>query len=608
MQISNDERIRQALQDGDAVGAEHACRQWLQARPDDESALLWLAIAQQQQGQLVQALAIHRRLTRLYPGNAMHWNNLGTLLRAQGLLADAEQAYLAALRLDPDDSVIKGSLGLLCMERGEPARARDLLLDAALHQPAELALRIHAVMACYECGDTLAVEHLLADWRDWPELDEDLRVDLASVLAQLGHTKDAEFLLDKTRTLTGERSLTLARLVLLYERVNRLDEARELLARLPDPQTLAEGGEREEVTAAICTMAVRGPDPAATRTLLERLIAQMTGRRQHGNLYFALAKTCDKLGDTEGALQALAHAHEVQLETAAQLEPGLLEPGVQPLAPALIRMTAAEVAGWSSTKPVTPVRSPIFVVGFPRSGTTLLEQMLDAHPALASMDERPFIQELAEQVQGWGLLYPEALGQLDESRCEALRQAYWEMAGHVVQLKPGQRLVDKNPLSLLHLPLIKRLFPDARVILALRHPCDVILSCYMQNFRSPGFQIMCSSLERLAHGYVNGMEFVIHHGPLLGLQMLYLRYEDLLDDFDATVERIGAFIEVDDAAPLRDFHQHAQQKGFISTPSYSQVTQPPNKNAMGRWRRYESAFIPLLPILKDVMEHWGYDR
>jgi hypothetical protein len=233
--------------------------------------------------------------------------------------------------------------------------------------------------------------------------------------------------------------------------------------------------------------------------------------------------------------------------------------------------------------------------------------MLDAHPTLASMDEQPFLQNVTEKVIERGLQYPEALGALDAAACAALRQCYWEQVAAVVTLAPGQRLVDKNPLNLLHLPLIQRLFPDAKIILALRHPCDVILSCYMQNFRASGFQVLCSSLERLARGYVNGMHYWIHHEQLLKPHVLHLRYEDLLDNFDAEVERIGAFLELEDAASLRGFHTHARQKGFISTPSYAQVTQPPNKSAVGRWRRYHEHFEPLLPILREVMEHWGYD-
>ncbi len=599
------EDITTALQQGAAADAERLCQLWLATHPDDEAVLALLAIALQLQQRHVGAVAIYERLTRLHPDQDEHWCNLATVLRGIGRLPEAEQAYLVALRLAPDDSINQSNLGLLYMERGEYVKARDLLVEAARRQPGDLTVRIYAVMACYECGDSVAVEQLLADWRSWPPLDEDLRVDLAWVLAQQGRTADAERLLGEALDISGERPRTQARLIHLYERVNRLDEARELLARLPDPQQLPDENDRYEVVSAMGVMAQRGQDPAAARTLLEQLIARTAERRHRSNLYFALAKACDRIGDTRATMDALALAHETQLESAAQLVPELLEPGVQPLSPALIRLTAAEAAGWTPP-PAGATPSPIFVVGFPRSGTTMLEQMLDAHPALASMDERPFMQGVAEQVQRAGLRYPEALGQLDAGQCEALRQHYRDQAGRAVTLAPGQRLVDKNPLNLLHLPLIYRLFPEAPIILALRHPCDVILSCYMQNFRSPGFQVMCSSLDRLARGYVNGMQFWIHHEKLFQPRVLHLRYEDLLDNFDAEVERIGAFIGVDDAAPLRNFHQHAQQKGFISTPSYSQVTQPPNKRAVNRWRRYEDAFAPLLPILKNVMEHWGY--
>ena len=602
------EPIMVMLQNGNALQAEQACLKLLQAQPDDEMGLVLLAIALQDQHFPLRAVAIHEQLTRLYPGCAEHWGNLATTLREAGQLAEAEQAYNAALRLAPEHAGMQGNLGLLYKERANYPQARKYLVQAAQRLPGDHEIRIYAAMACYECGDNEAVARLLVDWHTWPLLEEGLRIDLALLLAQMGRTEEAEQLLSESLHLDGAKPRTLARLVTLLERVNRTEEANTILGRLPDPETLATPAEQIEVIGAMGAMALRGRDPEAARALLERLIS-LTPRLQHrGNLYFALAKTCDKQGDTDAAMAALAKAHVSQLETAAQLVPELLLPGVPPLSPALLRMTPAQAAGWQppSSLPSSPL-SPIFVVGFPRSGTTMLEQMLDAHPMLASMDERPFLQSLTEWVLALGLQYPEALGELDQAQCEALRQHYWDQVAQVMTLTPGQRLVDKNPLNLLHLPLIARLFPDSPIILALRHPCDVILSCYMQNFRSPGFQVLCSSLERLARGYVNGMQYWIYHERLLKPQVLHLRYEDLLDDFDAEVDRIGAFIGVDDAAPLRNFYRHAQQKGFISTPSYAQVTQPPNKTAVDRWRRYEGEFAPLLPVLKDVMEHWGYD-
>ncbi|WP_130617496.1 sulfotransferase family protein [Dyella amyloliquefaciens] len=602
------EFISSAVREGALAEAERACRELLRKQPQSEPALEWLAYVLQLLHRPAEALGCYRELTERYPHDGGHWSNLATMLRDAGGLEEAERAYLIALRINPEDCIVQGNLGLLYMERGEYVRARSLLTEATLRQPDQMSVRIYAVMACYECGDTLGVEELLAGWEHWPPLTEDLRVDLAWVFAQLGRASEAERLLNETLDTSGQRPRTIARLIHLYERVNRLEEARDLLALLPDPESLADEVDRYEVIAARGVMAQRGHDPAMTRDLLEGLIAQTRERKHRSNLYFGIAKACDKAGDTAAALRALAEAHAVQLENAAQLVPDLLAPGVEPLAPSMLRVEATDLGENDSWRQAGDVAtSPVFVVGFPRSGTTMLEQMLDAHPGLASMDERPFMQAVAERLQQHGVLYPEHLWKLSEDDVDELRRYYWQLVSRAVTLAPGQRIVDKNPLNLLHLPLIVRLFPKAPVILALRHPCDVILSCYMQNFRSPGFQVLCSSLDRLARGYVNAMRFWVHHEALLKPPVLRLRYEDLLDDFETMVKRIGDFIGVEDATPLLRFHEHAQQKGFISTPSYSQVTQPPNKRAVGRWKRYADAFEALRPTLAEVVELWGYE-
>ncbi|OOG57161.1 hypothetical protein B0E47_06995 [Rhodanobacter sp. B05] len=602
-------RILSSLEEGRVQQAEQACENLLRARPDDEDGLTVLGIALQRYGRPLRAAAVYEYLLDRHPGRIGHWGNLGNALREAGRHEDAEQAYLTALKLAPDDPMTQGNLGLLYKERADYAKARTCLVAAARLLPDDHEICIYAAMACCECGDNLGAGQLTAGWRRWLPLDTDLSIDLAWMFTQLGRISEAEELLGGSLQLNGARPRTLARLIGLLERVNRLDEADRILATLPDPQTLSDPVDRLEVISALGVMAMRGRDPVAARRLLERLLEMTSDPAHRGNLYFSMAKACDKQGDADAAMEALAKAHAAQMVRAAQLVPELLLPGVQPLSPALIRMTSAQVAGWEPpARSNGDPQSPIFVVGFPRSGTTMLEQMLDAHPALTSMDEQPFLQGVSEKVVGLGMEYPEGIGALDPGMCAMLIRHYWEQASSVVKLEPGQRLVDKNPLNLLHLPLISRLFPDAPIILALRHPCDVILSCYMQNFRAPGFQTLCSSLERLAGGYVNGMNYWVYHEQLLKPRVLHLRYEDLLDRFDAEVERIGRFIGVEDAAPLRNFHQHAQQKGFISTPSYAQVTQPPNKQAVGRWRRYEKAFRPLLPGLKDIMEHWGYDR
>ena len=236
----------------------------------------------------------------------------------------------------------------------------------------------------------------------------------------------------------------------------------------------------------------------------------------------------------------------------------------------------------------------------------MLELMLDSHPALKSMDERAFLQNVVERMSDFGLRYPHDLAKLTNEQCADLRNVYWTLTRNIAPLGPGQRLVDKNPLNMLRLPLINRLFPNARIILALRHPCDVVLSCYMQFFGAPAFALLCSTLARLSRGYVSAMNFWIHHADLLKPNVMNLRYEDLLTDFAGYSQRIAEFVGLDDAESMQNFHHHARDKGFISTPSYTQVIEPPNMKAVGRWKRYAAYFQDAVPILQPMIEHWGY--
>jgi hypothetical protein len=253
------------------------------------------------------------------------------------------------------------------------------------------------------------------------------------------------------------------------------------------------------------------------------------------------------------------------------------------------------------------LQSPVFVIGFPRSGTTLLEQMLDAHPDFRSMDERGYVYQLIERMEHAGQRYPADLAGLTQTETDQLRQVYGGLVAHTLPDLGQRRLVDKNPLNMLCLPMILRLFPDACIVLCIRHPCDVLLSCSMQAFRSPAFRTMCSSLPRLARGYTEAFEQCCRHLEVFKPRVLEWRYESVVADLGAAVARLGSFLEVRDASPMSGFAEHAQRKRFIATPSYAQVTQPVSTAAVGRWQAYREYFEPVLPILQPWLERFGYD-
>lgn len=590
---------------GHPLEAERLCRAQLRAQPHDENGLILLALSLQHQGRLAEAATVYGRLTELFPDSSLHCCNYATALRAAGSLPEAEVAYAAAIQRDPRNIEPKIQLGLMMLDRHDYLAAREMLLDAFeldRHLP---QTRIHAARACSLCQDFQGAEDLLKPWRSWLPLNDDvLQLELAR---QLNLLSDAPASVTLLEDLVGRNSSRPeARLLLagMYERLNRVADAEAMLQSVADvAATASDEALQREVDHVRATLALRNADVIAARSLLEH------GGPRHANdytHYFDLARVHDKLGETELAMQSLQSAHAIQAEELKHASPEHFEPGASALPAAIPRVSAEGYARWARLIAPDTRNSPVFIVGFPRSGTTLLEQMLDAHPGLQSMDENPFFNRLADKLRNH---HPGILSNLDllqQRDCDELRKQYLIMVSATIQRRWSAQLVDKNPLNMMWVPLIHRLFPEAKFILALRHPCDVILSCYMQNFRSSILGAACSTLERLAAAYVQAMECWVGDAQTFRPQVLVSRYEELVADFPTQTRRIADFLELEDATPMLQFDQRARDKGYIATPSYSQVIEPVNRKGLNRWVRYRRAFEPVLPILEPMLRHWGY--
>ena len=183
----------------------------------------------------------------------------------------------------------------------------------------------------------------------------------------------------------------------------------------------------------------------------------------------------------------------------------------------------------------------MFLVGFPRSGTTLLDQILDAHPALTTMEEKDALDQVRRAVDRLPGGYPEALAGLDDAAVDGLRRLYWaEVARHLGD-RGGQTLVDKMPLNTIDAGLIYRLFPGRRILLALRHPCDVVLSGFMQAMQPNAAMMLFDSLVSTAQFYAQVMDLWSVYRAVLPLTVLTVRYEDLVADLPGETQRILSF-------------------------------------------------------------------
>ena len=598
------EAIGRAARSGNFPLTEALCRAALRDAPGREDLLFFLALSLQMQRKTDEAIDTYAALTRFAPSNSTHWANYGTALSEIGRTDEAEQAFAEAIRLDARNPGPHLNLGLLLMRRQDFLAAREKLLDAVDADPNLAVARIHAAVACSHCQDFDRAEALLKPWRQWMPLnDPSLQLDLSDTLLLLSDGPSAQALLEDL-VRTAPRNLhARTRLASMYERMNRIDDADRVLDDAVAAGLVVDIDGQRAVDHVRASIALRRKDYARAREILEH-----AGPRhpEDAPFYFHIASIYDKLGETALAMEALKTAHEIKVEQVRRVAPEHFEPGAPPAPIAVPNVTAADYAAWPSFAAPDARNSPIFIVGFPRSGTTLLEQMLDAHPGLQSMDENPFFNRLADTLKRHDSRILGSLDVLRQFDVDELRKQYLLMVSEKIERRWDAQLVDKNPLNMLWLPFIHRLYPNAKYILAIRHPCDVLLSCYMQNFRASILLTASATLERLAHAYVGVMQVWLKHVDVFQPRVFVSRYEDVVADTAAQTKRLAEFLELDDPSPMLQFDRHARDKGFIGTPSYSQVIEPVNTKGLNRWVKYRPYFEKALPILDPMLKHWGY--
>ena len=604
MTVKRREAISMAMHGRDFPLVERLCRSALLDEPEREELLFFLAVSLQYQNKTTEAIDTYATLTRVFPSSAVHWGNYGTVLREAGRLDEAEHAYAEAIRLDGATANPHVNAGLLLIQKGEYLAAREKMLDAVEREPESPMARIHAAVGCALCQDFDRAERLLKPWRQWLPLgDPALQIELSNQLLLLGQGDAALVVVEELLRRAPGNAEARLRLATLYERMNRLAHAEAVVRSVVADGLRTDAPMQRAIDHTLAAIAVRKRDLAGAKTLLAN-----AGPRGEGDVayYFNLAEVHDKLGEHAAAMDVLGIAHALKVKEMKRIAPEQFEPGAPALPTAIPDVSPEEYRSWPAFHAPDARHSPAFIVGFPRSGTTLLEQMLDAHPGLQSMDENPFFNRLADTLRRHDSRILGSLDVLRQYDVDELRKRYLLMVSEKVDRRWNAQLVDKNPLNMLWLPFIHRLFPNAKYILAIRHPCDVLLSCYMQNFRSAILVTASATLERLARAYVAAMQCWLHHVDVLKPHVLISRYEDVVADLPGQAGRLGAFLDLDDVAPMLKFDQHARDKGYIGTPSYSQVIEPVNTKALGRWERYRPYFEPVLPILQPMLDHWGY--
>jgi tetratricopeptide (TPR) repeat protein len=559
----------QAFRAGDVGGACEIYRALLERDPEHPDALHHYGIALNRQGRKQQAIRMMRRSLRVRDDQASVHLNLGRIHFSLKQVDEALPHVRRAAELAPDDADIAILLGRCLILRNELTPAIEALLRAAAARPDDVELQIRLADAHDKRGD-------FEDALSWYEMalardPGNVRARKAYVLLLRRLNRSADALRELERDpqgLHGDVELRQA-LAALYEESGRRDEAiagyRKVLETAPRHPLAVGSLVRLEESSLLGDLPARAEsiflDPASSD--FDRVF-----------LGYALGKHFDREGQYERAFGWFSRANEIQARADAYPE--------ETIAAFVSAQIGTYTSGFLESRrmPAGSEPQPIFIVGMPRSGTTLVEQILASHSQVAGGGEINYFVGRFGVGAGPRTEWPHEAGTRTRSEWQEIREQYLGLLARFAAGRP--RVTDKMPFNFLHLGTINLMFPEARIIWCRRNALDNGLSCFMENL-TDAFSFS-TGFPRIAHYFAQHERLMRHWQSLMPESLLAVQYESLVEDLESEVGRLLEFAGLAAEPACVRFHTNARA---ISTPSNWQVRQPIYRTSCGRWRNYE---------------------
>lgn len=324
-----------------------------------------------------------------------------------------------------------------------------------------------------------------------------------------------------------------------------------------------------------------------------------------------LAKAREKMGDYDGAMVAALECKRIVKSQAGPIRRESVK-SYRHLRNVCESITAADIRKWTVNPSLFRHQRIALLTGSPRSGTTLLEKMLDAHSDIITSDERPvfprYIYPSMLQVKQDRLLSPEDFHAIQPRHLIDQRTRYLRYIETALQESFGDRLlVDKNPSMLMLIPAFIRLFPECRFIISLRDPRDVILSCFLCYLPLNTVSVNYLTLSDTVDRFVNDMTLWLRLREMIPDAFKEVRYEDIVDDFPTKCREIMEFLDTDWDDAMLHYRERLESRD-VNSPTYEEVTRPIYRSSIGRWRCYEKYLEPHLDRIASFVRAFAYDE
>ncbi len=549
---------------GNSKQAERYLKDALKINPNYDFALTNLGAVLNELEKFDEGEQCLRKALRINSSSPITLNNLGNILSNKKMDKEAEHCYRKAIEIKSDFSLAYSNLGSLLTKQGNLLEAEKFTEKAIKHNPKfELAY-----------------------------------VNLGSIKIDLDKLHDAEELFLSAIEINENYNYAYSNLFRLYEKTNNLKKLKYKIKAFENNKIII--NEIMMFKARIC---FREKEFITAKKIIDQVSNKWVKNTDHNThiLFWSFkAFIEEKVKNYDEAFKCFEKS-QLNLKY-EDTNPKIFQDYILTYRKNLDNKKFVEKSNTSKKNDF----SPVFLIGFPRSGTTLLDTILRSHPEIDVIEEKPLINSVEQVIKSKFKYSLDELHKLSVDDLDFLRNHYLEMLQNNSDKKSAKILIDKFPFQTVCLPLINLLFPNSKIIFTHRNPYDSVLSCFQQSFEPNNAMANFRSIESASRIYDLTMGIWLDYNEKLKMDYLTSKYEDLIEDFDKHILKILNFLDVSWHENIKNYRNTAHKRGKINTPSSSQVVQPLYKSSIDKWKNYEEYFKNSNQFLNKWIGYFKY--
>lgn len=568
--------------EGNFEKAEFFLRKSLEISPKDINALVNLACVLKDLGNPEQAEKFLKDALEINPKYDFALINLGAVLNELGKIDEGEQFIKKALKINPNSPMALNNLGNILSKRNKNK-------DAELFYRKAIELKSDFFLAYDNLGSLLSKQGNLIEAEKYTEKAinynpkfELAYVNLGSIKIDLNKLLEAEELFLRAIQINENNSYAYRNLFRLYEKTNNLKKLKNKLKSLKDNKNII-----NEKLLFQARIYFREKDYTKAKISIDQVSDEWINNTDHQtNLLYWSYKAFieEKVENFDEAFKCFENS-QLNLKY-ENFNPKVFQNYIHTYRKNLDNKNFVVKNNSFKEKEF----SPVFLIGFPRSGTTLLDTILRSHPEIDVVEEKPLLNSVEQVIKSKFKYKLDELHKINEKDLDILRNHYLEILKNNSDNKNAKILIDKFPFQTVCLPLINLLFPNSKIIFTHRNPYDTVLSCFQQAFEPNNAMSNFRSIKSTSIIYDLTMNIWLDYKKKLKMNFITSKYEDLIIDFDKHILKILNFLNISWDENIKNYRNTAYKRGKINTPSSSQVVQPLYKTSIEKWKNYEKYF------------------